>query len=205
METWKDVENYVGYYQISNNGRIRSLDRVSINKDGIKRILKGKIMNPAIGPHGYYTICLRKKGLRETARIHRLVAVEFIENPNNLPIINHKNEIKTDNRVENLEWASYAYNVNYGTSLERMKRTRKENGIGVGKNHPRYAMFGKDNPCSKPILQFDLDGNFVAEYDSVMTVERTLGFLNGNVVAAARGRYKQAYGYVWRYKFEKVI
>lgn len=205
MEIWKDVEGYVGYYQVSNNGRIRSIDRLVVHEDGTKRILKGKILKLFKEKNGYYSVCLRKKGQRKTHHVHRIVGKAFIENKENLPTINHKNEVKTDNRIENLEWVSYAYNINYGTALERMKRTRKEKDIGVGENHPNFGRLGKNSPTSKPILQYDLKGNFIAEYEGTMCVERELGFRNGNISAAARGILKKSYGYIWRYKHDKAI
>ena len=92
MEIWKPIEGYEGIYEVSNYGRIKS------HKYKKERILKGCINNK-----GYYRIALLKDGTETKYYVHRLVAEEFIPNPNNFPCINHKNEIKTDNMVENIE------------------------------------------------------------------------------------------------------
>lgn len=111
-EIWKDVPGYAGLYQVSNTGRVKSFKNQYGH--GI-RILKGEKTQS-----GYIQVSLNKKRYK----IHRLVAMAFIPNPDVLPQINHKNEIKTDNRVENLEWCTAKYNVNYGTAIERRSKKR---------------------------------------------------------------------------------
>lgn len=107
----------------------------------------------------------------------------FIPNPDNLSQVNHKNEIKTDNRVENLEWCDCIYNINYGS---RTKKATEKNT-----NNPKN---------SKPVLQFTKDGKLVAEYPSTREVKRRLGFDCGHISECCRGKYKSAYGFIWRYK-----
>ena len=108
-EEWRDIKGYEGYYQVSNYGRVRSLDRVIDN-----RIIKGKLKCIKYSKLGYCIVSLYKNGTPKFYLIHRLVAEAFIPNINNFPQINHKNEIKADNRVENLEWCDSSYNINYG-------------------------------------------------------------------------------------------
>lgn len=124
MEIWKDIEGYEGLYQVSNLGRVKSLKRVvHQNQKGgqlTPMIYKGRILKINYHTTIEYGFCqLSKDNIQETKLIHRLVAEAFIPNPNNYPCVNHRNEDKTDNRVENLEWCTQRYNVNYGTSRER--------------------------------------------------------------------------------------
>jgi hypothetical protein len=104
-EIWKDIRGFEGYYQISNHGRVRSLDRIiPTKKFNIKR--KGEVMSTSLNTKGYPHIRLCKNGKRETFRVHRLVAQTFLPNPNNDEIVNHKDSNKTNNNLDNLEWCS---------------------------------------------------------------------------------------------------
>lgn len=106
METWKDIKGYEGLYQISNKGRVKSL--------GNNKTRKEKILKPKPGNRGYIRVDLCRKGEKpKRFSIHKLVAEHFLPNPDNLPVINHKDEDKTNNCVENLEWCTQEYNVNY--------------------------------------------------------------------------------------------
>ena len=118
QEIWKDITGYEGLYQVSNFGRIRSLDRVSTSG----RHLKGKIMKPVANP--YMRIALCKDGNKISFIVHRLVAEAFIPNPNNYTCINHKDEDKTNNNVDNLEWCTYKYNNIYSNIAQRSALTR---------------------------------------------------------------------------------
>lgn len=109
-EIWKPVKGYEGFYEVSNLGRVKSLDRI----DSLGRNHKGIILRPNHNRHGYEYVCLRKNGNKKFKNIHRIVAEAFIENPSELPQVNHKDEDKTNNRVDNLEWCTAKYNMNYG-------------------------------------------------------------------------------------------
>jgi hypothetical protein len=115
MENWKSIEGYEGLYEISDVGQVRSLDKIIPYPNGSKRLYKGKIIKPAIH-NGYYAVTLHKNGFKKTLKIHRLVATHFIPNPQNLPCVNHKDENKLNNHVENLEWCTIKYNSNYGNA-----------------------------------------------------------------------------------------
>lgn len=110
-EEWKDVVGYEGLYQVSNLGRVKtSFKPIKCHKNSI-RFGKEKILSSKIEKNGYERVNLSKDGERKTYSIHRLVAQAFIPNPNNLPQINHKDENKLNNCVENLEWCTAKYNV----------------------------------------------------------------------------------------------
>ena len=101
-EIWKDVVGYEGYYQVSSLGRIRSVDREIIDKNRVKRPIHGKIMRHTFHPDGYPAISLCRNGIYRRLKIHRLVALAFIPNPNNLPEVSHLDETRTNNCVDNL-------------------------------------------------------------------------------------------------------
>ena len=111
-EEWENIEGYEGLYQVSSLGRVRSLPRITIKIDGNKYSFKGRILKLTPDTKGYYMVGLSKKDNIKTKRVHRLVAEAFISNPNNLRTVDHINEDKTDNRIENLQWLSLKDNIN---------------------------------------------------------------------------------------------
>lgn len=124
-EIWKDIKNFEGYYQVSNLGRVRSLDRIIVYNNGRKHIHKGKILNLKPKKTGYIDVYLQKQFDSKNFLLHRLVAEAFIPNPNNYPIINHKDENPSNNCVDNLEWCTYEYNNNYGSRNSKLSNSRK--------------------------------------------------------------------------------
>ena len=114
IEIFKDIEGYEGLYQISNYGNVKSLGNDKTRKEKILKIKKTIL--------GYLTVNLSKQGKYNTYRVHRLVATAFIDNPQNLPEVNHKDENKTNNHVINLEWCERKYNVNYGTRTDKCSK-----------------------------------------------------------------------------------
>jgi len=166
-EIWLPIADFENLYQISNYGRVRSLPR---------NTTKGKIMKLDKNIDGYMCICLSKNNINKRMRVNRLVASAFIPNPNNLPQVNHINEIKTDNRVENLEWVTTKQNNNHGTHNEKIAKAK-----------------------SKQVNQYDLAGNFIKTWESATEIERQLGFAQGNISNCCNGKRKSAYGFIWRF------
>lgn len=128
-EIWKDVKGFEGYYEVSNLGRVRSVDRVIFdNVRKCDRLLKGRILKKRYHTGGYNVVAFCKEHIIVNKFVHRLVAEAFIPNLDNLPLVNHKDEDKTNNCVDNLEWCDAKYNNDYGTRKERWYNTRIKNG-----------------------------------------------------------------------------
>lgn len=151
IEEWRPIEGYEGLYEVSSYGRVRSLDRYVKGKG--YRLHKGKVLIPVKSKLGYLQLNLYYNGKRHQSKIHRLVAQAFLPNPDNLPMINHKDEDKTNNNVDNLEWCSAKYNVNYGTSRIRAKETAIKNGSYTGLSRDeylkKYYQDHKDKICER--------------------------------------------------------
>ena len=144
MEEWKEVPDYEGLYEVSNTGNVRSL-------------IKNKIIKGFINRCGYKLVGLSKNGISKWFQVHRLVAQVFIPNPDNLPMVNHKDEDKNNNRVENLEWCDAKYNINYGTRLDKVKKTQIENGYWLGWDRKEYLSIYKQYIGVKKRRECDIE------------------------------------------------
>lgn len=167
-EIYKDVVGYEGKYQVSNLGNVKSLNYRQTGKE--------KVMKQTLIDNGYLQVDLYNNGKHKKYGVHRLVADAFLDNPNNYPQVNHKDENKQNNNVDNLEWATAQYNINYGTHGERAGKTR-----------------------SKPVIQYDLQGNFIKSWNSATEIEKQLKISRTNICNCCNGKIKTAYGYKWRY------
>lgn len=179
-EEWKDIDGYEGLYQVSNLGRIKSIPHVVktwrgsfISKEIVRTLAKDR--------NGYLMIYLCKNGKKKYHSVHRIVAKAFVANPHNYSVVNHINEDKSDNRVENLEWCDAKYNINYGTCIER--RAEKQ----------------KNNHGAMPVAQIDLNGKVIARFPSISEVGRILGLNIRSISKCCKGGQKTAYGYKWSY------
>lgn len=176
-EKWKYIPGYENFYQISNMGRIKSLERKVKCKNGY-RTVKERILKPVKVGVGYLMVPLNKDGKIKLYLIHRLVAYSFIQNDSLFKTdINHKNEIKSDNRAENLEWCTKEYNNNYGTRNEKSSKSK---------------INGKK---SKAVICIET-GKF---YPSTREVERQFGFSHQSISACCEGKLKSAYKYHWKW------
>ena len=128
-EIWKDIKGYEGLYQVSNLGKVKRLPALITRRDGRCVYFKERLVSCNIAPMGYYMFDLHKYGeKRKRVYLHRIIAEAFIPNPDNLPCINHKDENKLNNNIDNLEWCTYAYNLTYGSNRKKSVETRRKNG-----------------------------------------------------------------------------
>lgn len=170
MIEWKPISGYEGLYEVSNTGLVKSLPRHGTwSKE--PRIMIGSVDN-----HGYPQVTLHKEGKSRTAKVHRLVAETFLQNPFGLKEINHIDENKLNNDVSNLEWCNRIYNVNYGSRTEKTRR---------------------------PVVQMTKDGVFLAEYEGVRSAAIACHLrCAGAISSVCSGRALSAYGFKWKYKEE---
>ena len=181
-EEWTHINGYDGLYIISNLGQV-------------KRFIKGrwKILKPNKNKYGYLFVNLCKNGKSTSYRIHRLVALHFIPNPENKPQVNHIDENKENNVVSNLEWMTSKENNNHGTRNVRHSKTRKEK-FKNGEYRKGY----------KKVSCYDIEtGNFIREFESLTqasNVVKNSPNHRGDIANCCRGKYKYAYGYYWSYE-----
>lgn len=169
MKPIKDFENL---YYVCDNGNVWSVKR-------------HKYLKQDTNSCGYKRVVLYKDGKLYHKLVHRLVAEAFIPNPNNLPQVNHKDEDKSNNQVNNIEWVSAFDNVHYGTALQRRVCKQFNN---------KYR--------SKAVIQYDKNFIMIKEYPSIMEAQRQTGYANTNISVACKHKHKTVGGFYWRYKNE---
>ena len=167
MENWKEIAEYEGLYEVSDLGRVKSL--------GNNKYRKEKILKPGKNNWGYLQVRLHKDGHMKMSLVHRLVAEAFIPNPQGLETVNHKDEVKTNNTVSNLEWMSQGDNVAY--------------------SQPRWA--------KRSVQMFDKStGELLGTFPSTHEAERVTGINQGHISECCIGRRKSAGGCIWKYQSE---
>ena len=174
-EIWKEIKGYEGLYEVSNKGRIKTLKYNHGNKH---KILKCNIKK---NRYGYLSVTLCKNKIHKDYSIHRLVATHFIPNPKNLYSINHIDENKKNNCVENLEWCTIEYNNNYGNHIKNITKIKIE----------KYG---------KRINQYTTDGEYLKTWDCISQTQKTLKI--NNISACLSGKQKTAGGFIWKYADE---
>ena len=172
---WKPIVGFEGLYEVSNFGEVKNKKGKTL-KHGIKRTT-GTC---------YKTVRLWKDGRYYNKYIHRLIAEMFIPNPGNLPFVNHKDEDGTNNSIDNLEWCTKEYNENYGTARKRQARKLR----------------GRESKKRKAVLQYSMEGEFIAYYPSVASAANEHGGSTSAIAQACNGKRKSAQGFIWRYEAE---
>lgn len=190
-EVWKDIEGYEGLYQISNLGNVKSLDRKVNAKNNKKRLIKGTFLKLRFNNRNYNIVSLYKNNIQEVRFIHRLVAETFIPNPENKPEVNHIDGDKQNNKIDNLEWC---------TRTENNKHAWKTGLNKVSDNQKKAAAQSAKKRFSKKIIQYDLKGNFIKEWDSMSEAQRQLNIWHESIGKCCKGEIKTSGKYIWRYK-----
>lgn len=181
MEIWKDIQGYEGLYQVSNYGRVRSLDRYISYKGIGKALRKGKFLKPYQADNGYLRVILQKDGKINNFAVHALVMKMFVGEKQANMQINHKDECKTNNNVENLEYCSAKYNCNYGNRTEKIIQKRQ-----------------------KPVIGLNMDGEIVYEFKNAKEAEN-FGFSSSHICNCCKGKRKWHKGLFWKYDLRNRI
>lgn len=193
-EEWKDIKGFESLYQVSNLGRVRSLDKWVKSKNNSIQFRKGCILKPNTNIWGYLQVDLCTNNVHKMCSIHRLVAQAFKPNPENKPTVDHINTCRWDNAEWNLKWSTMEEQCDNPLTFKHRSECKK------GEKHPFYGKYGKEHHRSKPVLQYDIDNNFIKRFDCLMEIERELGILHGNVSMCCQGKQKTAGGYIWKYE-----
>ena len=178
-EIWKPIKGYYGL-EVSNQGRVRRTKHTNKGNIGKYKDKLPYILKTSNDKDGYVLVTLSENGKNFHARMHRLVAETFIPNTENKPQVNHINGIKNDNRVENLEWSTRSENIRHRINVLGIKLT--------------------NNIKSKPVLQYDMQMNFIKEYPSAKEAHRQTGMSQGHISQCCRGEFKQYNKFIWKYK-----
>lgn len=188
-EIWRSIEGYEGLYEVSNLGRVRSLDRLVNNGIGIY-VAKGRILKPERLNCGYLLLGLNKDSKKKMFYVHRIVGMAFQDICGQYREglhINHINTVRTDNRAENLHWVTRKENMNNPLTRANIYNAQK-NRLLNGIIQPKI------------VIQSDLEDNFIAEYPSVTEAKRQTGISQSLISLCCRGKVKTARGYIFRYK-----
>ncbi len=187
MEIWKDFEPYKGVYQVSNTGRVRSLDRVMVYADGKRVPYKGKILAPKVTRDGYISYGLSSNQKTKWVSGHRLVAIVFLGNSENKPQVNHKNGNRKDNTVENLEWNTLSENMSHAFRV-------------LGKKNPKEWKNGALHPDSKRVAQIDIfTKEIVNVFESTCIAMKITKILNSGISRCCNNKIKSSGGFIWKY------
>lgn len=194
MEIWKDIEGFEGYYQISNKGNVRSVNRF----DGVHD-RQGLPIKQNLKQNGYLQVGLRKHGKRKWFGVHRLVAIHFIENPDNKPQVNHIDGNKLNNTVENLEWVTGGENQTHAVKMGLRIMPR-------GEKNSSYGKYGADSKSAKPVIRRDPKTGETKLYKAKILAKEE-GFDVTSISKCCHGKLKHHKGFEWYFAkdFDKDI
>lgn len=202
-EVWKPVRGFEGFYEVSNLGKVKSLDVVYVTKNGRMLHRKGKTLKPTPIDFGYSTVTLTKNGKYKRFLVHRLVADAFIPNPENKPFVDHINTDATDYRACNLRWVTAKENAN--NPITKQRNNTNSHTQEVNRKRVLTHILHNTKTCAKAICQYTKENLFVAEYESIAEASRKTGISENNIRVSVKNANRTAYGYFWRYKDKATI
>ena len=192
IEIWKTIVGYEEYYEISNLGNVHSKGKQYIDSLGRHQNRKPRNINVRCGAGGYLCVDLNANGITATKTIHVLLAIAFIPNPKNKPTVNHKNGIKLDISIDNLEWATYGEN--------------NKHAFDTGLKKPTWTgKFGYEHPLSKPIIQYNKFNQKVNEFANAREAERITGIGYKHISDCCLNKRKTTGGYIWKYNVQETV
>lgn len=183
-EIWKDIPNFEGFYQASNLGKIRSLSRMVKGHHNSKSSMTGRVLKPKISKWGYRQVTLSVYGKHHFKRVCRLIASTFLENKQNKPCVNHIDGNKINDSIVNLEWNTYSENMKHASA--------------TGLLH-NVGLRGKDNKCSKSVIQYDRNGIYIKKWGSIREAGFCLSICPSSISKVCKGKYKTIGGFKWGY------
>lgn len=188
-EIWEDIAGYEGLYQVSNFGRIKSLERIIFHSDGKKTIHNERMLCPSFDKFNYLNVCLTIDKKTKNHKVHRLVCLAFSENKYGKRTVNHIDGNKSNNNLSNLEWATDSENIKHSYF------------IGLRKNPKNmYERKYKYHPKSKAVVQFDKLGNKIKEFESITHAFDELNIRQDLICSVCKGKRKTAGKFMWKYK-----
>ena len=190
-EEWRDIAGYEGKYMVSNTGKVKSLNYSNTGKEGI--------LEAHANEKGYLRVMLCKDGKKKVYRVHRLVAQAFIPNPDNLPQVNHIDENKENNCMDNLEWVTCSENINHGTRNQRVVEKLK------GRKLSEESVKKVAEKLSKPVFSVDKVTGEIKNFPSAIEASRQTGIDKGNITRCCQGKLKSAKGFYWHYVDDKEV
>lgn len=197
METWRDIKGYEGLYQVSNEGRVKSLDRTVKSWWGTQ-FVAGRLLKPHTNKRGYSQVALCKNGKISVKLVHRLVAEAFIPNLDNKPCIDHIVPLRDGgtNHVENLHWCTYKENINNPKTIKIMvewansdKNKKRVSEQFKGNKNPNFYKKGKPNLALSKKIYVYKNGELVGEYISASEAARQLGLNQGSISKCCNGGF----------------
>lgn len=174
-EIWKNIKEYKGKYQVSNKGRVKNTNT-------------NKILSQSTNNCGYYRVSLYSNKITKVVDVHRIVAETFINNPKNKKEVNHIDGNKANNNINNLEWVTHKENINHAWKNKLFEPVRQAS-----------RRYGKNNPVAKKVIQYDIHGNKVKEYDSIADAVKETNINKTSIGKCCNGRQRTAGKYIWKF------